>query len=56
MSCIFAKRSEGEYPMSKDNQVSYVWIVALKDILEVGEFEGCVDIERNQPEIFHHKT
>ena len=44
MSCIFTKRSIGDNSMGKDNNVSDVIIIALKNIFEVGKFECGVDI------------
>ena len=45
MSCIFAKRSVCENTMSENNDMCYIVIVALKNILEVCEFECGIDIE-----------
>ena len=42
--------------MSKDNQMSNVWIVALKNILEVGKLQGSVDVKRNHSDILHEKA
>ena len=44
MGRIFTKRSIGYNSMGKDNNMSYVIIIALKNIFEVGKFECGVDI------------
>ena len=44
MGRIFTKRSIGDNSMGKDNNVSDVIIIALKNIFEVGELECSVDI------------
>ena len=56
MGRIFAKRSEGQYPMCKNNQMSNIRIVTLENILEISEFKRSVDIKRNQSNILHQKT